>query len=289
MVEDPAPSLVDLEYDQRRRILVVGQRVVEAVEAAHEASKLNNSFFNSLPGGADDDLKRTVKAIVELRRKGRLLPVSPQEAKALSFPPGHPEEGSVYAGNPVVAEKYYPLDSFHRQTFEHKFREAVNLLIGLGPTRLSVYCQQGWGKSFALGFEVPEVGQGKFGFSNLKMSKALFQGKFRSHPPRRPVGGAWFPYEPAWETMVDARLNGETEQLNLMLEYSDDYGITAGFASQVDGSPFEVGGKFTSFTRTVWRFQVDFRPSLLEKLGLTGAGPGKAAELKEAAVEEADA
>jgi hypothetical protein len=283
MVEDPVPetALLDRDYDERRRILVVEPRVVSAVRAANQLDgPPDKKFFKNLPGGADEKLKKQVKGILELQGERQLLPLTLEETKVLSFPPGHPEQGGVYAGNPVVAARYYPLDSFHRQTFEHKFREAVDLLIGLGPTRLSVYCEKGWGKKFALGLQVPEVAQGKLSFHRLAMSKALFQGRFKSRPPHPPVGGAWFPHEQAWATMVEARLKGEVEQLNLTLEYSDDYGISASFAKQVDRSPFEVGGKFTSFLRTVWCFQADFRPSLLERLGVGSARAEGAGQLQ---------
>src|SRR5262249_36015264 len=59
------------------------------------------------------------------------------ETKALKFPPGQPRELVVYIGHPAMENVYYPAAQFHRMTFEHKFSEAIKLLMALGATEIS--------------------------------------------------------------------------------------------------------------------------------------------------------
>jgi hypothetical protein len=91
------------------------------------------------------------------RRELFVLPVMRNEAKQLRFPVGHPLPDVVCVGNPAVPAVYCALAAFHRQTFAHKFSEALTLLGCLGADTMSVTAVQGWSREFAadLGVLVP--------------------------------------------------------------------------------------------------------------------------------------
>src|SRR4051812_17600419 len=71
------------------------------------------------------------------------------------FPPGHPQAGTVYFESPVLPETFYPAADFHRLTFEHKFSEALRLLVGLGVREVVVEHVTGWAREFASSLSVP--------------------------------------------------------------------------------------------------------------------------------------
>ncbi|WP_150274399.1 hypothetical protein [Paenibacillus tepidiphilus] len=79
------------------------------------------------------------KGILKLREQGiDTLSVSQSEATKLVFPLGHPRFGVLYVAHPADANVYFPFAQFHRFTFEHKFSEAVTLLMSLGASHIEV-------------------------------------------------------------------------------------------------------------------------------------------------------
>lgn len=86
----------------------------------------------------------------ELDRPGRGgSPIQATEASQLAFPPGHPKAKVLYGAHPIDTDVYYPVASFHRMVFEHKFAEAINLLMHLGATKIRVEHVRGWSTEFA--------------------------------------------------------------------------------------------------------------------------------------------
>ena len=80
-----------------------------------------------------------------------ILPVSDSEAKHqdFKFPVTHPRRKLLYVAHPTDRGCYYPMASFHRMTFEHKFAEVLRLLMSLGATQLTVEHEVGWSHKFA--------------------------------------------------------------------------------------------------------------------------------------------
>ena len=67
-----------------------------------------------------------------------IVQISKSEASTIIFPPGHPRDGVLYIAHSAKPDVYYTTAEFHRVTFEHKFSEAIRLLMYLGATEISV-------------------------------------------------------------------------------------------------------------------------------------------------------
>jgi hypothetical protein len=77
-----------------------------------------------------------------------VIPIPLKWASQLSLPPGHPRDKVLYAAHPVDPYTYVPSADFHRFAFEHKFAEAIRLLMHLGAKRLKINREHGWGRDF---------------------------------------------------------------------------------------------------------------------------------------------
>ena len=114
-----------------------------------------------------------VGAILEARKRAlseglNVQMVGSQESKGLLFPPGHPQAKVAYMQHPANQLLYYPVASFHRHVFEHKFSEALVLLGALGANEINVQYVKGWNREFASEMSVPlppSAGNGHIGAS----------------------------------------------------------------------------------------------------------------------------
>jgi hypothetical protein len=218
--------------------------------------------LNRPPKGLDPGAFSKMEA---LRGKGiDVLAVGRSEAATLVFPPGHPRDGVVYVGDPVSAELYYPGADFHRRAFEHKFSDALNLLMALAATRISVQSEEGWGRDFATSLALPlpdlvaNLRGGAHGRASHE-SKLLFEARLSPrHPPRLPKGLTWFTHEPTWRATANARLTHGLEHFTLSVRYTDDYGVNADLEAKVAAVGLDLGGEFNQYRATTWRMEGDF-------------------------------
>jgi hypothetical protein len=202
----------------------------------------------------------TLTKLNQLRDEGiNVLPVSNSEAKALILPVGHPRDKVLYVGHPAIPTIYYTAASFHIRTFEHKFSEAVRILTTLGATQYEVERESGWWKEFATNLSGPfgttgvqvgaEVDKTKSSESRIHYIATLSG----NESPTLPKQLVWYPHEPLWQEVAQARLHYGLEKFNLTLRYEDDYGINAGLKLAVEQIGLDVGGKFLEHQSTVWR------------------------------------
>lgn len=130
------------------------------------------------------------------------------------FPPGHPQPGTVYFPNPVLDRAFYPAADFHRLTFEHKFSEAMRLVVALGAKQVLVEHVTGWAKEFAASLTVP-VAQGDIAGDASQNTSLLFYAALPgSHEPSIPTDLAWFPHEPSWRAVAEARVESVKDREN---------------------------------------------------------------------------
>lgn len=196
-----------------------------------------------------------------------LLLISQEQASGLSFPPGHPREGVVYVGHPALANVYTTMSDFHRVMFEHKFSEAVNLLMSLGATNIRVEHVSGWSRDFSSRLSVPlseptsEI-SGSAGRSSKDASTLLFQATLEgNNDPQIPEQLVWFHREPTWITIAHGRQKFGLKEFSLSVSYLDDFGINAGLKATVAKAGLDVGGKFEGHESTVWRLNGNFGSS----------------------------
>src|SRR5262249_38096325 len=153
------------------------------------------------------------------------------ESARVEFGPGHPFEEVVYVGHPAVPWLYYAAAEFHRRTFEHKFCEAVDLLMALGASKLVVEHESGFGREEAAEFDVPLTPKERLGgcISRTlgRQSRVLFEATLPgSAEPRLPRDMVWFQSERTWQTLARARMEHQTRSFALVVRYENNYGIT---------------------------------------------------------------
>ena len=186
------------------------------------------------------------------------------EAASLTFPPGHPRERVLYVGHPAVPTTYYAAAGFHRHTFEHKFAEAVELVMDLGATQLEVEHVKGWSDQLAANLAVPLPMAGAEAGLHAEQSRshgssALFKATLKGNAnPKLPDGLVWFPHEPTWQQLAEGRLKHGLTQFQLSVRYEDDYGIDAGLKLNAGKAGLDLGGSFQEHESTVWRIEGNF-------------------------------
>ena len=211
---------------------------------------------SAVPGGGA--ATQAVRLAERAREAGiDALSVSGALADGLTFPPGHPHHGVLYAAHPVAEGTYYPAAQFHRLTFEHKLAEAVRLLMGLGAELVEVQHEAGWSRSFAaqLDLGLPKgTGSGAGSGERSHSSAALFRARLESHgAPHVPEDLAWYPHEPTWQQLAAGRLHHGLREFELTIRYDDDLGVNAALRAAAERARLDLGGRFEGHEHTLWR------------------------------------
>lgn len=217
------------------------------------------NWANAIAFRAAEKIANTLQSVPD-----EIAIISTEKSGSLTFPPGHPRRKLVYARHPSSSTLYYPVASFHRKAFEHKFAEAIRLLTSLGAKKIRVEHERGWGRGFGVDFSatVPEAnGQGSAGFSssNKVDDRLLFVATLKGHTtPKIPDGLVWFPHEPLWQEIARNRIDCELEEFDLTIGYSDDYGVNAKLMANLTRASFELGGSFEEHVSTTWHITGEF-------------------------------
>lgn len=208
-------------YSHRQLVVVTADEIVAATRAAEESAKeardaplwtdIANAAINAMRPWAFNFIDLTAKAVeswANARQRGlNVLQISRSEASRLVFPPGHPRDGVLYIGHPALPHVYYAASSFHRIAFEHKFSEAIDLLMHLGATEIRVEHVRGWSREFAARLSVPlpsaadeltASARAKSADSNNILYEARLRG---SDQPALPSTLVWYPHEPTWQSL----------------------------------------------------------------------------------------
>jgi hypothetical protein len=216
--------------------------------------------------------EQAIRSIIEARSlaKTKGLDVqmvgSSEAKKNLLFPSGHPRPKVVYMQHPASPLRYYPVASFHRHVFEHKFSEAVELLGFLGANEINVQHVKGWSRQFAgeMSASIPaSAGGGQVGVSvgaqartgeNLMFTASLAG----SDLPVLISNPVWYPHESTWQTLAKLRLECGLKEFSLTLNYEDDYQVNTNLTAAIEGAGFQIGGKFENHLSTVWTMSGQF-------------------------------
>jgi hypothetical protein len=272
-------SILELPYSERQLILVSNDEVVSiSKKAEQEVLKekkdvdwykisqiaLASVAFTLVGGIAIELAKESIKSLAKAREAGlKILNVPKSEVHQLSFPPGHPRDNVLYAGHPAVPNVYYTMADFHRITFEHKFAEAIEILMYLGASKIRVQHIKGWSREIAarigVSFDNTLSAEMETQKNNKSAHDILFEAVLRGNTkPVLPDKLAWFPFEPTWQSIVNGRIKFGLKNFNLNISYEDDFGINAGLKVLVQKSGLDVGGKFEDHQATIWRISGEF-------------------------------
>jgi hypothetical protein len=269
-------SILELPYADRQLIVVADDAVIDAERKASNdaaAERKTKSWVDlaqpllvrSVSGVVVDLAVETVKAWQRLRETGvRVLSVSRTEAKTLRFPPGHPRDSVLYVGHPTSPETYFTTAQFHRLTFEHKFVEAVSLLMSLGAVEMSVEHVVGWSRDFSAKLSIPVLASAgemaaTAGANDKQSSQMLFTAALNNEAtPAVPLDLVWYPHEPTWQAIADGRLKYGLTDFALTVRYEDDFGVNAGLKVAASKVGLDLGGRFEDHVSTVWRIAGKF-------------------------------
>lgn len=185
------------------------------------------------------------------------LQIKNSEAQELYFPPAHPRVGVLYVAHPGEPNVYYTVASFHRVAFEHKFAEAIDLLMSLGATKITVEHVSGWDSKFAstLSVSLPSAPSSASAGSNSRSNTTLLfeaslpENKSRFLPPNL----VWYPHEPTWKSIANGRLVHGLNEFSLTVNYQDDFGVNAGLKGVATKAGLDLGGSFENHVATSWK------------------------------------
>jgi hypothetical protein len=203
----------------------------------------------------------------EQRRELAVLPIARSEARQLRLPAGHPLYDVVYVGNPAVPDVYYPLAEFHRQTFAHKFGEAITLVSALGANSMRVAAVHGWSREFASELELstpikPVGGEGSIDAVQSGSKSFLYAAELKgSGDPLLPRSQSWYHHEPEWQAFAQQRIDHDLREFTLHVRYEEDFSIGADLAAKVIKVGLKTGGSFQRHESTTWAITATFPPT----------------------------
>jgi hypothetical protein len=186
----------------------------------------------------------------------KVVAVTQSEATQYTFPPSHPRENVLYVRHPVLSSVYSTTASFHRMAFEHKFAEAIDLLMSLGAVKIKVEHNRGWSREFASSISSPfhaGKAEAKITGNASKSEALLFEATFRgAQAPSLPDNLVWYPHEPTWQFVARGRLTHGLQEFALQLDYIDDFGVDADLSVAAEKAGYKLGGKFEEHRATSW-------------------------------------
>jgi hypothetical protein len=186
----------------------------------------------------------------------------------IKFPIGHPLENTVYVAHPADTVRYFPVCDFHKSLFAEKYMEAVRLLRSLGATEIKISSVSGWSKGWAtsIGLKIPPSGSGIQGSAHGKNHEDMeiigcWEFNNSDDAPNIPSDLLWYSDEPGWKEIARGRLARKLNSFELILHYTEDYGVDTKLKAMCESSGFELGGKFLGFETTTWRLAGKFPKS----------------------------
>lgn len=163
-----------------------------------------------------------------------------------------------------MPDVYYTIAEFHRITFEHKFSEAIRLLMYLGANQLRVEHVRGWSREFSNRLSVPlaqatAAVTGHVESARGSQVQLLYEAELAgTQEPKLPDSLVWYPHESTWRIIAEGRLQFELQQFSLNVVYEDDYGVNAGLRASASKAGFDLGGNFEDHEATTWRISGSF-------------------------------
>lgn len=273
-------DVLAMPYSQRQLVIVQPDEVVIAARQAIEQQKLEEGTtdWTTVVGRIAKAVILTpilpskimfevgieaLNAWAKARESGlSILQIGRSEAQALQFPPGHPIEQTLYVAHPALPSVYYTAANFHRMAFEHKFAEAILLLMNLGASKITVEHVTGWSREFSakMSAALPEANiDATVGQSTESKRSLLFEAVLNNkRAPSIPTDLVWYPHEPTWQAVANGRMSFGLTQFSLAVNYVDDFGVNAGLKLRAQRAGFDLGGTFENHTATTWKIYGDF-------------------------------
>jgi hypothetical protein len=255
----PQPPLLADFAEAQRRIVAIGDKPKESGGfTIIDAVALGVGFVNPL-AWAYLAGKKVVEAATTGSDPGVLF--VPMEAidRRLYFPVGHPVPHGVYAANPARPWLYFTMAEFHAHTLRDKVAELFCLLSALRAEKVEISVVRAESTSFGLHLDATMVGdvpvkvERRLGTSALTATEVAYRARFAgAGPPSLPDNLRWFLHEPEWQAIANGRLQHGLTDFNIMLRYSDHFGVTAKLGAKLEDLGFSIGGTFGSLSTETW-------------------------------------
>lgn len=291
-------TIIDKPYSDRQLVIFVNDEIVTAHEKAEALIIEDRKFsigpenyleyFKSQLKKTDiDELARIVgvmRSFFLIKREGvNIRLVEKSQLPSLQIWPGHPRDNVVYVGHPALPRMYVPFADFHSFVFEHKFSEAVSLLMSLGAKGIHVKHIKGWNLEMLLQLNTQVVASPRYDESKVKSLLDLYKSKavngivehreepkpvleqvavlhttMRDLPAEIPQGMVWYPYEPTWQWVSEGRLKFGLKEFMLDINYKEDFDIHLPLKAKLEKVGFNLGGQFEQPIPTMWRLFGEF-------------------------------
>lgn len=196
-----------------------------------------------------------------------MLPAGHPDLAELTCGEGAFKVGVAYASHPLDARCFLPVATFHDRLLSEKRAEFLRIVSALGASAVNVVDDRnrsGTASAHA-GVQAPGDGAqlgakgGASGAASDRFHLSATFGKPR-RPPLRAANLRWALREPLWEGMIEARLDGNVEALDVDFAYESDYAVTASVAATLEGIGLGVGGSFKGATCHRQTYTVTFHP-----------------------------
>lgn len=267
--EEKDTDILARPYAERRLIVVLSEEEIKAQQKYKQEQektdfvktiKSVSRIFYPTPFIIAEATLVIYKGIMNLGEQGiKTLSVSQNDATKLKFPPGHPRFGVLYIAHPIAENVYFPFAQFHRLTFEHKFSEAILLLMSLGATYIEVQHIAGWSREFSstMNISIPQTNMGvgaNASSTNKSDAEILFTANFKGNNTSvLPENLVWYQYEPTWQHIAEGRLKHGMTDFSLSVIYQDDLGVNMGLKVAATKAKLDIGGNYEDHRSTVWK------------------------------------
>ena len=278
MADSQTQDLLALPYAERQLVIIQPDEIAAASRRTMESQRPNEgptdwkSIAASIGkvalsfgvfGAVIQVTSEALNAWARAQESGlNVLQIGRTEALALKFPPGHPRAQTLYVAHPVFPSVYYTTANFHRMVFEHKFSEAILLLMSLGARKITVEHVRGWSREFSVKISSPLSNidaAASAGVSKNSGSSLLFEATLNNkHEPFIPNELVWYSHEPTWQAIAKGRMQFGLSEFSLSVNYDDDFGVNAGLKLRVQKAGLDLGGAFEDHTTTTWKIYGDF-------------------------------
>lgn len=265
----------------RRRIVVVDDELATRAQSELEKdpspeelapaqdetdASLADKVRSRLRRRADDAVAGVVTSVIKMREAALdVAIVSDTDADSIIFPPGHPTRGILYVAHPVMVDWYYPAAQFHRFVVEHKFAEAMDLLMELGARTMEIELIRGYKKQDVLDIlaAIPLVriaGKAEREQDSASHIHCLAEME-GSNEPRLPDDLVWYPHEPLWRKLGENRLEKRIKKFHLAVRHLDSMTVDKDLESAAKAANLRIGGQHIQHEEVVIRINGEFATS----------------------------
>lgn len=260
----------EVPYYDRRIVLVASeQKMVEMGEQIDWKKSLislitpfssNSTFIENLSKGR-------VSYLI-FKKNPPALEINTARRK-FKFPLQHPIDGVMYSSCDVQPDLYFPLAGFHDYFFESKVNALIELCSSLNAKEIKVIYAEEDSIDVTTKFKGKNIptpkGLGNIGVDTSFTSAQSSEGDifYSFGKPTKDImefQSPWLETEPSWITLQNVRLNGDAEHHIVNFSQTDEVGITADLAADLNQIGVNIGGTYNKLVKRKFKFQVEFWP-----------------------------